>query len=140
MSEYYDGGADHAAYEGHDAYQGEEHNQYADVHEQVHQVIELIGEKIDGIEHEVYEAKDGEAYEEPKAHDAQQAYASDEYKADDHKADYKADDHKVDDYKAHDYKADDYKADDYKADDYKADDYKGDDYKGEETYSPYARS
>ncbi len=99
MSEYYDGGADHATYEGHDAYQGEEHGagQYAEYQEQVHHVIELIEEKIDGLEHDAYEAKDGAAYEEPKEHDAQQAYASDEYKADDHKADdYKADDYKGD--------------------------------------------
>jgi hypothetical protein len=116
MSEYYDGGADHGTYEGHDAYQGDQHDgQYGDVHEQVHHVIELIGDKIDDIEHDVYEAKDGDAYEEPKEHDGQQAYASDEYHADDHKAE--------------DYKADDYKADDYKADD-----------KGYEQYSPYARS
>jgi hypothetical protein len=116
MSEYYDGGADHATYEGHDAYQGDQHDgqydgQYAEVQEHVHHVIELIGEKIDGIEHDVYEAKDGEAYEEPKEHDAQQAYASDEYHADDHKAE-----------------------------DYKGDDYKGDEHKGYEQYSPYARS
>ena len=100
MSEYYDGGADHAGheatYEGHDAYQGEEHHQYADVQEQVHHVIELIGEKIEGIEHDVYEAKDGDAYDEPKEHDAQQAYASDGYQADDHKADYKAEDYEGD--------------------------------------------
>ncbi|MEV4511490.1 hypothetical protein AB0K00_21255 [Dactylosporangium sp. NPDC049525] len=113
MSEYYDGGADHATYEGHDAYEGDQHDghgQYADVQEQVHHVIELIGDRIDGIEHDAYEAKDGAAYEEPKEHDGQQAYASDEYQADDHKAD------------------------DYQAD------YKGDEHKGYEQYSPYARS
>jgi hypothetical protein len=100
MSEYYDGGADaghEATYQGHDAYQGEEHGQYADVQEQVHHVIELIGEKIDGIEHDVHEA-----YDEPKAddhagEDDKAAYASDEYKADDHKAD----DHKTDEYQSH---------------------------------------
>ncbi|GAA3186385.1 hypothetical protein ACFO1B_11865 [Dactylosporangium siamense] len=93
MSEYYDGG-DHAGheatYEGHDAYQGEEHaDQYADVQEQVHHVIELIGEKIDGIEHDVHEA-----YDQPAEHDA---YASDEYQADDHKAEG----HKADDYQGY---------------------------------------
>ncbi|GAB3871735.1 hypothetical protein ACFPIJ_03180 [Dactylosporangium cerinum] len=90
MSEYYDGGADHATYEGHDAYQGEEHgDQYADVQAQVHHVIELIGEKIDGIEHNI-----DEAYDQPAQHDA---YASDEYKADS----YQADDHKADEYKGY---------------------------------------
>jgi hypothetical protein len=94
MSEYYDGAADHATYEGHDAYQGDQHDgqydqQYAEVQEHVHHVIELIGEKIEGIEHEVYD--------EPQEHDAQPAYASDEYQADDHKGDdYKADDYKGD--------------------------------------------
>ena len=97
MSEYYDGGADHATYEGHDAYQGEEHGQYADVQEQVHHVIELIGERIDGIEHDVHEAHD-----EPAEHDQQPAYAADGYNADDHKADdYQADGHKADDYKGY---------------------------------------
>lgn len=68
MSEFYNGPADHATYEGHDPYQGEEYGaQYAEYQEQVHHAIEVIGEKIEDIQHDIQ-------------HDVQDAYAADEYK------------------------------------------------------------
>ncbi|MDG6105963.1 hypothetical protein Daura_07275 [Dactylosporangium aurantiacum] len=90
MSEYYDGAADHATYDGHDAYQGEEHGgQYADYQEQVHHVIELIGEKIDGIEHDAREAYEGYQAENHQAEEHQaEEHQAEEHQADEYQTDY----------------------------------------------------